>query len=56
MNPEDFKNKMQEIADKHGNDPEEAHQQMDRLIYDVLSSLGYTEGATIFNNQVKYYT
>lgn len=53
MAPEEFKNKMQEIADIM--DEEISHPQADDLMCEVLDSLGYGEGISIFVKMPKWY-
>lgn len=60
ISPDEFKKKMKEIQIKLDAgflvlDKEEAHIQMDDLMCEVLSSLGYKEGIEIFQNTEKYY-
>ena len=55
MSPEDFKNKMQEIVKMENKDFEEAHIKADKLMSDLLSSLGYTDGIKIYLDLDKYY-
>ena len=48
MTPEEFKNKAQEIYDKHkGFAGEEGHMDVDALLTECLISLGYKEGTDI---------
>ena len=53
--PEDFKKKMQDIANECGGDPEIAHVAMDDLMEEMLTELGYGEGVAIFSEQEKWY-
>ena len=53
MTPEEFKNRMAEIAD--GRDREEGHVIADDLLCDVLIQLGYDEGVTIYSSMDKWY-
>ena len=48
MTPEEFKNKAQELYDKHkGYAGEEGHIDVDALLTECLISLGYKEGIDI---------
>lgn len=48
MTPTDFKEKAQEIFDKHeGWAGDDGHQDIDRLMQECLRSLGYGEGIDI---------
>ena len=48
MTPEEFKNKAQELYDKHkGFAGEEGHMNVDALLTECLISLGYKEGTDI---------
>ena len=48
MTPKDFKEKAQEIFDKHeGWAGDDGHQDIDRLMRECLRSLGYGEGINI---------
>lgn len=48
MTPEEFKNKAQELYDKHkGFAGEEGHIEVDGLLTECLISLGYKEGTDI---------
>ena len=48
MTPEEFKNKAQELYNKHrGFAGEEGHMDVDALLTDCLISLGYKEGTDI---------
>ena len=60
ISPDEFKKKMKAIKIKVDAgflilDKEEAHVQMDDLMCEVLSSLGYEEGIEIFQNTGKWY-
>ena len=61
MTPEEFAKKMKEIKDAYidndedWNDVEDVHVDMDVLMMEVLESLGYVEGVTIFENTDKWY-
>lgn len=55
LTPEEFKNAMALIVDKHGRDPETAHRMMDELMATTLSHLGYKDGIDIFDGSMKWY-
>lgn len=54
MTPEDFKERMEEIAKSGGG--EEPHIEADQLIIELLSQIGYKEGAEIFSKMTKWYS
>lgn len=53
MTREEFKNKMQAIADKR--DTEEGHIEADDLMCELLKELGYGEGVDIFEGMPRWY-
>ncbi len=53
MTPEEFEVKMAQIFDE--GDTEEAHENADALMCEVLKSLGYGEGVEIFEEMPKWY-
>jgi hypothetical protein len=53
MNPDEFAAKMREIAT--GVDPEGSHADADNLMCELLMSLGYSEGITVFLEMGKWY-
>ena len=55
ISKEEFYTKMKSIQLENGNDPEEAHSKMDKLLCDLLISLGYEDGIKIFKDTKKYY-
>lgn len=55
MTPEEFKQKMIKLHEKHKDDEELAHMNMDALLCEVLESLGYAEGVAIYNSEPKWY-
>ncbi|WNF07463.1 hypothetical protein [Brevibacillus borstelensis] len=56
MTPEQFVEKMREIFPADGDyDEEDAHIEADTLMLDVLTELGYGDGAKIFRNAPKWY-
>ena len=53
MTPEEFARQMGQLAE---NDDEEVrHIRMDDLMCEMLTSLGYSEGVTIFDGTYKWY-
>ena len=56
MTPEEFKLKMQTILTEHENYPETCHYEMDKLMCEVLSDLGYEEGVKVFENTERWYS
>lgn len=68
MTPDEFAEKMRELIEKHTHeieffgkdtpylDPEECHPEMDHLLCEVLTQLGYGEGVEIFRNTQKWYS
>lgn len=57
MTPEEFKSKMEEFVKDYERyeDEAETHINMDGLMCQVLSDLGYSEGVDIFCKQDKWY-
>lgn len=55
MKPEEFEDKMRELASKCDDDREIAHAEMDDLMCEVLSSLGYAGGVAVFIAASKWY-
>lgn len=55
MTPEEFKNKMELINEEYCDDNEAKHVCMDRLMCELLSSIGYEEGIDIFRDTDKWY-
>lgn len=53
MTPAAFTEKMREAAGD--GDPEGSHCDMDRLMCELLTSLGYGEGVEIFRKSKKWY-
>ena len=53
MTKEEFRNKMQAIADKR--DIEEGHIEADDLMCELLKGLGYGEGVDIFEGMDRWY-
>lgn len=53
MTKEEFKNKMQAIADKR--DTEGGHIEADDLMCELLKGLGYGEGVEIFEGMDRWY-
>ena len=61
MTKEEFANRMKIIADVDDKlgytwDEESAHIEADDLIIELLKSLGYEEGAQIFDDMPKWYS
>lgn len=56
MTPEEFKLKMQTILTEHENYPETCHYEMDKLMCEVLSDLGYEEGVKVFEDTERWYS
>lgn len=55
MTPEQFATKMREIFTTYEDDVEAAHSRADRLMCELLTGLGYGEGAAIFDDADKWY-
>lgn len=55
MNPEEFYKKMLQLKNDFGEDEEEVHIQMDKLMCDLLLMLGYGDGIEIFDETDKWY-
>ena len=53
MTPEEFEAKMKEIL--KGEDSETEHQNADYLMCNVLMTLGYEDGVTIFLKSTRWY-
>lgn len=53
MTKEEFKNRMQAIADKR--DTEGGHIEADDLMCELLKGLGYGEGVEIFEGMNRWY-
>lgn len=56
MTPNDFELKMQTLITKYGNNPEELHIEMDKLMCDLLTDLGYEKGVKVFKNAEIWYS
>ena len=56
MTPEEFKLKMQTLVTKCGDDPETLHVEMDKLMCELLTNLGYGDGVEVFNHQELWYS
>lgn len=59
MTKEEFYNKMLELKKKHIDDEDDKevfHYNADCLMCDLLSELGYREGAELFLNEPKWYS
>ena len=55
MDPEDFAQQMRMIFDE-GHDPEVSHPTADNVILELLTEMGYGEGAAIFDEADKWYS
>ena len=56
MTPKEFKEKMQELISGEGGwDFEARHSQMDDLMCEALSDLGYGDGVALFKEADKWY-
>ena len=55
MTPKDFEFEMQTLIAKHGDDIETLHYEMDELMCEVLTELGYGKGVTVFENADRWY-
>jgi hypothetical protein len=55
MDPEAFKNEMNELATSSSWDKEDCHRRMDALMCEVLRSIGYDDGIDIFEATSKWY-
>lgn len=54
MTPKEFAEKMKALSEKY--DEEEFHIAADRLIGDLLTSMGYGEGIEVFEKTPKWYS
>ena len=55
MTPDEFANKLKAIEEEYGGDWEVAHVRADDLICELLRSLGYSDGADVFDEMGKWY-
>ena len=55
VTPKEFEIKMREISILAEEDEEQAHKKADRLMCEVLNSLGYEVGTRIFDSMPKWY-
>lgn len=53
MTPEEFEQEMREVF--AGHDPEDEHDKADKLICNLLESLGYGAGVKVFKNATTWY-
>lgn len=56
MSPEEFSEKMWRIKIRRDSTPEENHGDADRLMCELLESLGYREGVRYFKEMEKWYS
>lgn len=56
MNPKEFYEKMLQLKNDFGGDEEAVHINMDNLICELLSVLGYGDGVEVFNETGKWYS
>lgn len=55
ITPEEFVEQMTQLAEKYSDDTEMRHVMMDGLMCDILVSLGYNKGVTIFAETDMWY-
>ena len=55
MSPDEFRDRITEIAKRAPYDPEDAHGKADDLMCEILTNLGYGEGVKIFEEMDKWY-
>lgn len=53
MTPEEFEREMREVF--VGHDPENEHEKADKLICNLLESLGYDDGVKVFKSATRWY-
>ena len=59
ITPQEFAEQMKDISEmenSYGRDPEMSHIKADEFIIEVLTELGYGDGAKIFDNMPKWYS
>ena len=56
MTPEEFADRMRQIAEDTWNDAEGRHAMADELMCELLEALGYEEGIEIFDDMEKWYS
>lgn len=56
MTPDEFCHELSMIFLRYGDDREGSHRAMDRLMCDLLESLGYKEGVEFFRKCNKWYS
>ena len=55
MSPDEFRDRMLEIAKGAEYDPEEHHGEADDLMCEILTDLGYGEGVKVFEEMDRWY-
>lgn len=55
MTPEEFHERMKAFDGGRFGDAEEDHRQADDLMCELLRSLGYGDGVSVFENMTKWY-
>lgn len=55
MSPDEFRDRMIEIARRAEYDAEEPHEEADDLMCEILTDLGYGEGVKVFEEMDKWY-
>ena len=56
MTPDEFCHELSLIFLRYGDDRESSHRALDRLMCDLLESLGYKDGVEFFKNSDKWYS
>ena len=56
MTPEEFADRMRQIAEDLWNDTEGRHAMADELMCELLEAMGYEEGIEIFDDMEKWYS
>ena len=56
MSPEEFADRMRQIAEGTWNDTEGRHEMADELMCELLEAMGYEEGIEIFDDMEKWYS
>jgi hypothetical protein len=55
LTPEQFRDAMKEIGEKHAGDWEVIHSEADNLICALLREMGYEEGLNIYDSWTRWY-